>query len=97
MQKEYKKYFWDSSKESFSKEYQLNRIIEYASFPDLIKYPFDEMKKNINKVNINSLRTGYSRVKLIQMLKPYILKSRSWEEVMNKYLADCFERNEYEK
>ena len=94
MQEEYKKYFWDGSKESFSKEYQLNRIIEYASFPDLIKYPFNEMKKNINKVNINSLRTGSSRVKLIQILKPYILKSRSWEEAMKKYLADCFERKQ---
>jgi len=57
-------------------------MIEYASFPDLIKYPFDEVKKYINRLNPDRLWTGEERRKFIRLLLPYIEKSESWEEAV---------------
>lgn len=93
MQSNLKRYFWDSPIESFSEEYRLGRIIEYASFPDLIKYPFEELRKNINKIDINSLRTSEQRKQFVQVLKPYILSSKSWNEALKKYIDACFKEN----
>lgn len=83
------KYFWDSSSESFSEEFQLRRIIEYASFPDLIQTPFDLVRRNINKIDFSMLRTNKSRIELINVLKHYLVKSNSWEEAIKDYVNDC--------
>jgi hypothetical protein len=93
MQSNLKRYFWDSPIESFSEEYRLRRIIEYASFPDLIKYPFEELRKSINKIDINSLRTNEQRKQFVLILKPYILNSTSWNEALKKYIDACFKKN----
>jgi len=81
MHKALDKYFWDG-KEGFSGEFRLRRIIEYASFSDLIKYPFDEVKKYINRLNPDRLWTGEERKRFIRLLLPYIEKSESWEEAV---------------
>jgi hypothetical protein len=91
MQNVYKRYFWDGSVESFSEEYKMKRIFEYASFPDLIKYPFHDVKNNLSKIDINSLRTGNSRKEFIFLLKPYVLKSLDWEEAITTFVKDCLE------
>jgi hypothetical protein len=75
------KYFWDG-KEGLSGEFKLRRIIEYASFPDLIKYPFDEVKKYINRINPDKLWTGEERKRFIRLIMPYVEKSDSWEEAV---------------
>ena len=89
MQKRYNRYFWDSPPETFSDEFKLQRIIEYASFPDLIKYPFEDLKKNITKINTDTLRTSFSRKEFIRLLKPYILSNNNWNEAIKKYVDDC--------
>lgn len=90
MLKEYNSYFWDSPAETFSEEFRLRRILEYASFPALIKYPFEHLKNNLNKIDINSLRTSFSRKKFILLLKPYILSNNNWNEAIKNYINDCF-------
>ncbi len=81
MQNALDKYFWDG-KEGFSGEFKLRRMIEYASFPDLIKYPFDEVKKYIKHLNPDRLQTGEERKRFIRLLLPYIEESDSWEEAV---------------
>lgn len=88
------KYFWDGSRESFSEEFQLRRIIEYASFPDLIQTPFDLVRRNINKIDLSVLRTNKSRIELINVLKQYIAESNSWEDAIKKYVDNCFNERE---
>jgi len=90
MHERYNKYFWDG-KEGWSPDYQLRRIIEYASFPDLIKYPFEEVKLHIDKINLDKLWTGNKRKMLMIYLKPYIKHSDSWEEAIKKMMDDALE------
>ncbi|RZB38343.1 MAG: hypothetical protein SRB2_00091 [Desulfobacteraceae bacterium Eth-SRB2] len=87
MQKNLRKYFWDGS-ENISEEYKLKRILEYASFPDLIKYPFPRLKENISKINIHNLRTSEKRIKFILLMRPLILSSESWDEAMGKLMSN---------
>jgi hypothetical protein len=54
MQKQYAKYFWDE-KTGWSDAFILRRIIEYANFEDLIQYPFEQVKKHIDKIPLNKL------------------------------------------
>jgi hypothetical protein len=83
MQEKYKKYFWDGQG-NFTGPARLQRIIEYASFPDFIAYPFDEFKVNIVKIDINRLRTSENRKKLIKLALPHFAFSKSWEEIISK-------------
>ncbi|MBI4648771.1 MAG: hypothetical protein HY738_19830 [Bacteroidia bacterium] len=87
MQRRYHKYFWDS-KDGWSDCYILPRIIESASFPDLISYPFDEVKKYIDKIPLHKLWTGEKRKHFMIVLKPYIHISTSWEEAIQKLMDD---------
>jgi len=83
MQEKCKKYFWDGQ-ENFTGPARLQRIIEYASFPDFIAYPFEEFKSNIVKININRLRTSENRKKLIKLALSHLDSCKSWEEVISK-------------
>lgn len=83
MQKRFHKYFWDGL-ENWSKDYQLRRIIEYASFPDLINYPFEEVKTNLPKIPLDKLRTGELRKEFIIKLYPFVRNSNSWEDAILK-------------
>jgi hypothetical protein len=58
MQKNMDKYFWDG-KQNISGEYKLKRILEYASFPDLIAYPVEELKTS----SINQYRCTQNHLK----------------------------------
>jgi hypothetical protein len=91
MQDRYNQYFWDG-KTGWSNEFRFRRILEYASFPDLIHYPFDDVKKYIDKIRIQSLWTGKLRKEFITHLKPYIQTSDSWEEAIQKMLEPAYER-----
>lgn len=57
MQDRFKKYFWDGTT-GWSEAYILRRILEAASFPDLIHYPFDKVKRHFDEIDIGKLRTG---------------------------------------
>lgn len=92
MQERFLKYFWDGI-ENTSPEFQLRRIIEYASFPDLIKYPFSEAKESISKINLETLRTGEERKELIQKLAPFIPIANDWEDAIWKMIAHYRKEN----
>lgn len=83
------KYFWDGASDSFSEEFQLKRLIEYASFPDLLKTPFDLVLRNIDKIDLSKLKTNKSRIELLSLLKYYITRSDSWDEAIKEYVNDC--------
>lgn len=90
MLKQYDKYFWDG-KTGWSDGFIFRRIIEYASFEDLIQYPFSEVKLNIDTFQLEKLRTGQKRKDFMMFLKQYIHSSNSWEEAIQKMLAPSFE------
>ncbi len=81
MQKRFHKYFWDGL-ENWSPEYELKRILEYASFPDMLKYPFEEVKENLHKLKLEKLWTSGERKELIIKLAPFVKDSNSWEEAI---------------
>ena len=81
----HKKYFWDGTG-NISPEFILRRIIEYASFADLLKYPFEGVKEYIHFLNVDKFRTGEKRKQLIKELLPYIDNSYSWEEAFEKLI-----------
>lgn len=85
------KYFWDTQdKEKFSSIYKLQRIIEYASFPDLIKYPFAEFKQYIYHLDIDKLWTGEKRKNFIKSLLPFIKNANNWDELFKQYINETF-------
>ena len=88
MQKRFHKYFWDGL-ENWSPEFQLRRIIEYASFPDLIHYPFNEVKENLSKIPLEKLRTGDLRKEFIIKLAPFVSGAKTWEEALWA-MIDCY-------
>ena len=92
MQKKYDKYFWDG-KSGWSDSFILQRIIEYATFEDLVQYPYNEVKMHINALQLDKIRTGSRRKQFIIYLKPYILVSNSWEEAIEKMLDDAIKKN----
>ncbi len=50
------KYFWDGAS-GMSEEFKLKRMLEYASFPDLLSYPLENLKKYISVIDVDKLRT----------------------------------------
>jgi|SRR3990172_5060603 len=89
----FNKYFWDG-KEGWSDEFKVRRIIEYASFPDLIHYPFDEVKKHLHHLNIDKLWTDEKRKQFIRLILPYLVTSTSWEEVIKNMNDQFFKPSE---
>ena len=85
MEKRFHKYFWDGL-ENWGGDYELRRIIEYADFPDLIKYPFSEVQLNISKIPLEKLRTSEERKEFITKLAPFVNSSNSWEEAIWKMI-----------
>ena len=80
------RYFWDGS-ENLSTSFKVQRMIEYASFPDMINFPFNLFQEGIEKINLEKLRTAEKRKKFIIMAKPYIAGSQSWEEIVEKMIT----------
>jgi hypothetical protein len=79
-------YFWDGS-ENLSTRFKVQRMIEYASFPDMINFPFEEFKEGIKAIDPEKLRTSEKRKKFIIMAKPHLLTSQKWEEVVEKMIS----------
>jgi hypothetical protein len=80
------KYFWDGS-ENLSIRFKVQRIVEYASFPDMINYPFKEFQEGMEKIDPAKLRTSENRKRFITMAKPHIAGSQNWEEIVEKMIA----------
>jgi len=80
------KYFWDGT-ENLSTRFKVQRMIEYASFPDMINFPFEEFQKGIEQINLEKLRTSEKRKRFIIMAKPYISTSNNWEEIVEKMIT----------
>jgi len=83
MQERFNKYFWDGGADCCSGAYKLRRIIEYASFPDLIEYPFTEVKQYLSQIDLQSLRTSQSRVEFMQLVLEKENQVDGWDEIMN--------------
>jgi hypothetical protein len=85
MQKNTDKYFWDG-KQNISGEYKLKRILEYASFPDLIAYPVEELKKHLQSINIDGLRTSQKRKTFLKLIMPFVSQSESWDDIIRRII-----------
>jgi len=79
------KYFWDGQS-NLSEPFILRRIIEYASFPDLLLYPFEQLKCHMSSIQIDRLRTSEKRKEFFRLLCPYIDHSDTWDEAVMKML-----------
>lgn len=79
------KYFWDG-KENTSGAYRLRRMLEYASFPDLIAYPFEELRKYLDTIQVDRLRTSEKRKAFIKLIQPLVPQSESWDDVFDRIL-----------
>lgn len=85
MPKKLDKYFWDG-KDHISEEYRLKRILEYASFPDLITYPVEDLKKVLPAIDIDGLRTSRKRKAFIKLIMPFVPDAQSWEDMIHKLI-----------
>jgi hypothetical protein len=77
------KYFWDHT-ERASDAFKLKRLFEYASFPDLLRIPFDYVKSNIDGIDISRLRTSRTRIIFIIRMKEVIRDCSTWDEMIYK-------------
>ena len=80
------KYFWDGTLK-ISEEHKLRRLLEYASFPDLIAYPFENLHKYLPAVNIDRLRTSQKRKDFIKLILPHLPYSHTWDDVINRLIT----------
>ena len=62
-------------------------MIEYASFPDLINFPFEVLRSCIDEIDLNRLRTSEKRGQFMIPAQRFIGRSESWEEVVEKMIA----------
>jgi hypothetical protein len=78
------KYFWDHTWNASSDTFKLKRLFEYASFPDLIKIPFDFVKSNIHRLDPEKLRAVQTRRRFVREIQNYIDESTGWDETVFK-------------
>lgn len=79
------KYFWDGV-DNTTTHFKVQRMIEYASFQDMILFPFKEFQEGIADIDPEKLRTSEKRKRFIETAKPYIAGSRNWEEIIEKMI-----------
>ncbi|MFC2141061.1 hypothetical protein ACFLQP_02060 [Acidobacteriota bacterium] len=77
------KYFWDHTRNA-SDIFKLKRLLEYASFPDLLKIPFEILKSNIHRIDAETLRTSETRRRFVKEIQNYIDSSSDWDETLFK-------------
>jgi len=75
------KYFWDHTRNA-SELFKLKRLLEYASFPDLLLIPFEFLKNNIKHIDAEKLRTSQTRRRFVQEIQNYIDTSNNWDETL---------------
>ncbi|MFQ5706649.1 MAG: hypothetical protein ACE5HO_04320 [bacterium] len=85
MRKSLNKYFWDGEL-NMSGEYKLRRILEYASFPDLIAYPIEDVKRYLPAIEIAALRTNQKRKTFLKLIKPLLPESQSWDDLIPRLI-----------
>ena len=66
--------------------FRIERIIEYASFKDLLLYPFEEVKAHLHEVDLPKLRTSENRKQLFIRLLPFVSQANSWDELFELYI-----------
>ena len=81
--KRLEKYFWDGT-ENISDTFFVKRMLEYATFPDVLKIPFAVFVCEIKRIDISKLRTSKSRKRFLELLIPYLNQSDSWRELIFK-------------
>jgi hypothetical protein len=81
MHERFNKYFWDGGSDCCSGPYKLRRIIEYASFPDLIMYPFEEVKLYLSQIDLEHVRTSQSRIEFMQLVKEKEGSVDTWDDI----------------
>ena len=86
------KYFWDSPVETFSPEFQVIRILEYASFADLFTLPFNDFKSCLEKIQIDKYRLPERRKKLLERITPFLADSSSLDEAIMRYVESVIQR-----
>ena len=89
------KYFWDSPRETFSREFQLVRLLEYASFPDLFAIPFKDIQEILPRIYLDRHRIPQSRLLLFKKLLPYLTQSSSLDEAIEMYVTAVFAQHGY--
>lgn len=83
----FKPYFWDYTSDA-SSVFRLRRIIEYAWFPDILRYPYSEFQEHIHEIDLSKLRTSEKRIRLFQALLPYFEKCNSWDELFDRFIEE---------
>lgn len=80
------RYFWDGTA-NLSDRFKLRRLLEYASFPDMLTIPWDLFVREIGEIRIERLRTNEARRRFLAHLLPNVSGSRSWTEAIHRMIA----------
>ncbi len=72
------KYLWDG-KENLSDDFLIRRMIEYASFPELINVPAGLVYKFLSKNGFKRLHCDETRKKYLELIMPYIKDTDDWK------------------
>lgn len=75
------KYFWDQTLNS-SITFKTRRLLEYASFPDLLKIPFGQVKREIFNIELENLRTSQKRIAFLKSVKDCVSYVNTWDEAL---------------
>lgn len=75
------RYFWDHT-EAASDRFRLTRLLEYASFEDLMKVPFDLVRGSLAEVEPARLRTTEKRRRFVLLIAPFVDQASSWREAI---------------
>jgi hypothetical protein len=81
-----RRYFWDGTG-NLSDPFKLRRLLEYASFPDMLKIPWDLVVREIGHVDLERLRTSEDRKRFLVYLLPHVATSESWLEAIRRMIA----------
>ncbi|HOW52391.1 MAG TPA: hypothetical protein PLV42_10155 [bacterium] len=80
-----RRYFWDGTG-NLSDRFKLQRLLEYASFPDMLKIPWDLVVREIENIPVDKLRTSDNRKRFLRYLFPHIATSSSWIEAIRRMM-----------
>lgn len=81
-----RRYFWDGAG-NLSDSFKLRRLLEYASFPDMLTIPWELVVREISNIDIEKLRTSENRRRFLAHLLPYVATSESWLEATRRMIA----------
>lgn len=79
------KYLWDG-KENMSDNFLIRRMIEYASFSDLIMLPTLQVYNFISNFNISRLRCDEKRKIYLIRILPFLKDTDDWQQATLKMI-----------